>query len=166
MPKPGTPPRRLKRLASAALLLMAAGDPARGLDVVTRHVTDREHDTAVGLHERVVPVTADRVPGLRRQVTGVQLDARDVRQVGQHAVLQHLGHVALPAVQAAVVDRQPGPPADLDRGPLLVGAVVALTAQMLYYFMVHWRARQVVAVLDIIAIERGRAPLGPQPRKP
>ena len=36
MPKPGTPPRRLKRLASAALLLMAAGDPARGLDVVTR----------------------------------------------------------------------------------------------------------------------------------
>lgn len=36
MPKPGTPPRRLKRLASAAFLLMAAGDPARGLDVVTR----------------------------------------------------------------------------------------------------------------------------------
>ena len=50
-------------------------------------------------------------------------------------------------------------------GGILFFVLAATTVQMLYYFAVNWRARQVVAVLEILTVERGRTPLALQSRR-
>ena len=53
------------------------------------------------------------------KVASMQIEPGNVRQVGEQAALQHLGHVPLLAVQPAVVDGQASAAADLERGALL-----------------------------------------------
>lgn len=44
-------------------------------------------------------------------------------------------------------------------------AFIGLTVGALYYFCSHWRARQIVEVLDLVRIERGARPfMGPELR--
>ncbi|HZV84539.1 MAG TPA: hypothetical protein VFF48_06080 [Brevundimonas sp.] len=45
-----------------------------------------------------------------------------------------------------------------DQPDVAIQIGVALAAGPLAYFMSHWRSRQIVAVLDLIRIERGQSP--------
>ena len=52
----------------------------------------------------------------------------------------------------------------LEGSVYLWGAIVLLLVWMLYYFAVQWRARQIIAVLEMIRLERAQAPSSSQAR--
>ena len=88
----------------------------RGHRVVPDDVPDDEHRGAVLLGERVVPVTADLRRPRRRDVAHGDLDVVGGDRRGEHAALELLGHLPLPAERLRVRQRDAGPPAQVGGG--------------------------------------------------
>ena len=95
-----------------------------GRQAPAHHVADDDRGPPAGQRDDVVPVPADALlAAAGGQVAGGGLETRDVGQLlGQQAVLQQEGALALAPVQPGVVDRHGGPVRELaGEQHLLVG---------------------------------------------